>query len=245
MLIFGSTALKHWFPDFSRTPRDLDIIGSGTNSKGVEYHFNPGFQYILDNNIDSKYVDPNFLYTIKMSHAGWDIRWDKTMMDIQFLKSKGCEVDLTLFNLLLNDWNKIHYNKKVKLTGTTENFFNSNITRKLNHDELHHFVKFNDNPMHERIRPDKESVNVSKSLWDSLSFDDKFKCALEEAYVFALERYSDYPPKISLYKALKQLITKSTKGYFNYFLIDNFMELWNNDLTNFKCKYNKYRELYG
>lgn len=25
-LIFGSTAAKHWFPDFPREPHDLDLI---------------------------------------------------------------------------------------------------------------------------------------------------------------------------------------------------------------------------
>ena len=51
------------------------------------------------------------------------------------------------------------------------------------------------------------------------------KCALEEAYVFAIERYLEYPPNIALSKALKTLITSSTKGWFNFFLIDNFFNL--------------------
>ena len=49
MLITGSTALKYWYPDFSRNPDDLDII-SPTPSKSqemVEYHWVNSFEYLL------------------------------------------------------------------------------------------------------------------------------------------------------------------------------------------------------
>lgn len=225
MLIFGSTALKHWFPDLKREPKDLDYIGLGKSSPNIEFHWVPSFQYILDNNKDSRFVDPNFLYTIKISHACYDIRWDKTMFDIQFMKNKGCKIDNNLYQMLLKDWEVIHHKKKIKLGGTPNQFFNSNITRKIDHDELHKLVMFYETPLHEKIRQDKNNVKVSKQLWDQLSFEDQIKCASEEAYVFAIERYIDYPPRIALIKALKQLITSSTKGYFNLFIIDNFETL--------------------
>ena len=86
MLIFGSTALKYWFPDFKREPKDLDYISQTKprpGTKGVEYIWEDSFQYVLENNVDPKYVDPAFLYTIKVAHAAWDVRWDKTMHDIR------------------------------------------------------------------------------------------------------------------------------------------------------------------
>lgn len=226
MLIFGSTALKHWFQDLNREPKDLDYISKdGKNSKEVEYHWAPSFQYIVDNNKDSVYVDPNYLYTIKVSHAAWDIRWEKTIRDIKFMKDKGCVLDIPLYEILLKDWNVIHSEKRIRLKGTPEEFFNKNIARKVPHEQLHDIVKFYDKPLHESIRPDKNDVACSKKLWDNLSQEDKLKCALEETYVFAIERYSEYPPNIALSKALKHLITKSTKGYFNLFMIDNFFDL--------------------
>ena len=225
-LIFGSTALKYWYPDFNRTPNDLDYISKeGKSIKGVEYHWTEGFQYILDNNKDDIYVDADFLYTIKMSHACYDVRWEKTMYDIRFLKSKGCKVDEMLFKILLKDWELIHGEKKIKLKGSPDQFFTEKVSRKYNHDELHHKVMFYDRPMHERIRPDINDVKTSKKLWDTLSQEDKLKCALEESYVFAIERYFNLPPKIALSKAIKHLIVSSTKGYFNYFIIDNFFEM--------------------
>lgn len=243
-LIFGSTALKHWFSDLKRDPKDLDIMcKEGKNSPGIEHHWIDSFQYILDNNKDWYYVDHNFLYTIKISHAAWDVRWEKTMHDINFMKNKGCILDITLYNMLLKEWEIVHGKKKVKLTGKPEEFFKPTVTRKIDHDQLHHLVKFYDRPMHEIIRKDKNNVACSKELWDNLSYDDKIKCALEEAYVFALERYFEFPPKIALVKALKQLIVSSTKGYFNLFLIDNFHELIYYKQSNYLEKHRQYKEL--
>jgi hypothetical protein len=129
----------------------------------------------------------------------------------------------------LKDWEKIHGSKKhIILKGNAEQFFNKNITRALDHDKVHEIVKFYDRPLHEAIRKDLSDVKVSKELWDKLSHEDKIKCALEEIFVFALERYFDYGPKTGYNKAIKQLITQSTRGFFNLFLIENFQELLDN-----------------
>lgn len=246
-LITGSTALKYWFPDFPREPKDLDIISSekiNENTKDIEYHWLDGFQYILDRNTFSICVYPNFLYTIKVSHAAWDIYWDKTMFDIKFLQEKGFKLDNELYNILYKHWEIIHSKKKIKVKGYSEDFFNNNVTRKMNHDEVHQLVKFyNKGPIHEVIRKDKKDVACNKELWDTLSNDDKIKCCLEEIYVFALERYTNFPPKTAFNKALKHLITKSTKGWFNLFLIENFSELIYYDKSKYFIYYNKYKEM--
>jgi hypothetical protein len=87
------------------------------------------------------------------------------------------------------------------------------------------------------LRLDPNDVKFSKALWVALSYEDQIKCALEETYVFALERYLEFPPKIAFLKALKQLITSSTKGYFNLFLIDNFFELMYYDKNKYFTHY--------
>jgi len=224
-LITGSVALQYWFPDFGREPKDLDIISKTKGDLKADYFWVDSFQYILNNNQDQKCVDPNFLYTIKVSHASWDIRWDKTMHDIIFLKSKGCILDKNLYLLLLKEWSVLHGPKAISVKGTPEEFFNQYITRTVPHDELHHMVKFYNEPLHNKIRKDPNDVKTSKLLWHGLGYENQLKCALEETYVFALERYMKYPPKIALAKALKNLITSATKGYFNLFLIENFNEL--------------------
>jgi len=228
-LIYGSVAAKHWFPDF-RDTKDLDYICEDTSkrSKEIEYHWTPSFQYVLDNNVDDTYVDPNFLYTIKFSHAAWDIRWTKTMKDIRFFKNKGCVLDLELYNMLLKDWEIIHGKKKVNLNQDNSEFFTKYVKREYDHDWLHGFLAFYDEPLHTKIRKTDKPL-CYKDLWDDLSLDDQYKCALEEIYVVATERYDNYPPKIAKFKSMKNIITSMTKGWFNYFLIDNFEELLYNE----------------
>jgi hypothetical protein len=246
-LVFGSTALLHWYPDLKRNPKDTDVIGKGKNINNqwgrLEYHWVPSFQYILNHNTDPYAVEPNYLYTIKVSHACYDINWEKTMNDIRFMKSKGCKLVVPLYESLLKDWEVVHGAKKIKLKGTANEFFKTTVTRKMDHDKLHDLVKFYDRPLHESIRKDKNDVAVSKKLWDSLSEEDKLKCALEEAYVFAFERYIDYPHRIALSKALKNLIISSTKGYFNLFLIDNFFEMLYFNKARYLELYERYKAL--
>ena len=40
MLIIGSTAVKHWYPDFKRELKDLDIIYKGETKPDVQINFN-------------------------------------------------------------------------------------------------------------------------------------------------------------------------------------------------------------
>lgn len=227
MLIFGSRAAKHWYPDFREPKRDTDYITGETlqSNRENEYHWVSSFWYVIENNKDTTYVDPNFLYTIKVSHAAWDIHWDKTMLDIMFLQKKGCQLDTTLYSMLVSEWEVIHGKKKVNLNKDNYDLFNDAVNRKYDHDELHTKLAFYDRPLHERIRFSESNALPSKALFEQLSIDDQLKCALEEIYVVATERFvisKGYPIQHAKTKALKQLITSMTKGWFNLFLIVNF-----------------------
>ena len=229
-LIFGSCAVKHWFPEF-RIPNDLDILSK-------QDYWISAFDY-LSKNQHNQYVDPNFLYTIKISHAPWDIHWDKTIKDILFLRDKGCELDLEFYTLLYKDWCFYHKDKKIKLNVSNDKFFSDNVTRKFNHDQLHEFLCFYDRPLHERIRKHKNSPLCDEKLFVNLSFEDRIKTALEEIHVIATERYlfnKSIPLKHAKYKALKHLITSMTKGWFNRFLIINFDHLMNYEIDTWKFK---------
>ena len=98
-LIYWSTAIKYWFSDFDREPKDLDIITDEKlqTVKWIEYYRIDEFDYLVNNN--SEYVKPNILYTIKLSPLSLDINWDKHMHDVIFLKSKWCNVDIIFYNI--------------------------------------------------------------------------------------------------------------------------------------------------
>jgi len=253
-LIFGSEAMKYWFND-AKNPKDIDIIVNSKdtpkniNEKGlsVEFYYSPGFKYIFKNNKDKQYVDPDFLYTIKVSHAAWDVNWTKTMKDIEFLKSKGCKLDMELFKLLYRDWENLHGKKNVKMNVENDNFFKENIKRKFDHDWLHEQIAFNDRPMNEKIRKDLNSPYCSEELWDRLNHDEKIKTALEELFVLTAERYifvdKPLPLQFARTKMLKQMITSTTSGWFNRFLIENFSELREAEHEYFKMKIQKIKDI--
>ena len=87
-MIFGSTALNYYYPDF-RKPKDLDIINVETKekilTKGVEKYWIPEYQLLIDRSKNKEYLDPELMLTLKASHANWNIHWEKTMFDIMFL----------------------------------------------------------------------------------------------------------------------------------------------------------------
>lgn len=115
-LIYGSTAIKYFFPHYNREPHDLDIITETDNKfaieiqdfKRIEQYYLPEFEYIFKNNKDNLYVDPDFLYTIKMSHLSWDINWDKHMRAAIFLEENGAKLDKTLYDSLMIAWSRVH-----------------------------------------------------------------------------------------------------------------------------------------
>ena len=232
-IIIGSYAISHWFSDYKRAPNDVDYVVKGKQTvfidellKRQETHSGTYWDYLLDNNKDLWFADPNMLYSIKVSHLAWDINFDKHMKDVIFLKSKGCKLIPDFYEILYKAWEEKHGSKShIKLSVPNDKFFNKNVTRKMDHDKLHELVAFYDRPLHEQIRKDLNNPLPSKSKWDNLSYDDKIKCSLEEIYVIYLERFSNYPINHGIVKALKHLITSMTKGYFNLFLIENFEEL--------------------
>lgn len=233
-LIYGSCALKYWYPE-SRIPSDVDIISPN-------HDWISAFEYVFGNNKHDQYVDPDLLYTIKVSHAAWDIHWDKTMRDIAYLKNKGCKLDHNFYKVLYTDWSKIHKKKRVKLNVTNSEFFKPIVSRKFDHDWLHQQLCFYDRPMHEKIRKNINSPKCDKIMFDKLSYDDKIKTAVEEIRVIATERFILNGEKSlfkARYNATKLLVTSMTTGWFNRFLIENIeilmkyeVNTWQKQLKN-------------
>lgn len=236
-LIYGSQAIKWHFPDYDKEPHDIDIIIETDNKyhlnietcKRIEQYYLPEFQYIFDNNADELYVDPDFLYTIKMSHLSWDINWDKHMKSVIFLQEQGCKLNAELYCSLMQAWSRIHGKKSVKMAVKNEDFFKPNIYRKYNHEFLHEQFAFYDRPLNEKIRKDLNSPLCSEELWNTLSFGDQIKCALEEIYVLTAERYifvqdseKSWKLEHAKTKTIKNMITSTTTGWFNLFLKQNF-----------------------
>ena len=246
-LIYGSTALKHWIPSYLTETKDLDYICDDLTLKSTretEYYWTLAFEYLRENNKDKTYVDLDLLYTIKVSHAAWDIKWSKTIKHIELMQKHGAKLNKNFYNLLIKDWEMIHGKKKVNLKKNNEEFFdNDKITRKYPHDFLHEHFATKEVPMHNLIRPDLNSPMCSEELFLKLSEADKLLTAVEEVNVIAYERRlyikssgRRYPLFHARLNALKQLITTMTKGWFNLYLIENTQKILYSDTTEFTKK---------
>lgn len=222
MIIIGSTAIKYWYSDFPREPKDLDIIGDKKDlilSYGrVEQLSNPVLEEYY--NGGSKYLPPNLLYTLKVSHIiGWNINWEKHLWDIQFLKRKGAILDRKLFNLLYAFWPTIHSkNKRSDLEMSAEDFFTNSVDCPHEHDYLHTII--NPNPTFKKIL--KDEVEVCETKIKELGFEEKCDLIREEVMVMASERYKGMTYKIRYSRMLKKFILNHAPLEVGIFAIENY-----------------------
>jgi hypothetical protein len=243
-LIIGSTAAYHWFSE-SRKPADIDLLtpakikSDNLSDCFIDTQWHDAAEYLLSINQDAVFADPNVLFTLKVSHAHWAVKWDKTISDISFLQRRGCTLLPDLYNKLVPVWSEIHGRSKVHMNKPVSEFFNDAVIRKYSHEHLHELVSFGDRPLHERIRKDLSTALCSKELFNALSEEEQLQCALEEIIVTAIERknlvHSDQnsTKSLAMSAAHRKLCTSMSTGWFSLFLILNrdkllFMrrELW-------------------
>jgi len=246
MIKIGSSRIKELFPDFSREPKDLDYaVGFDikSNEKGIEYLYNP---IIMNWCGGGGMTDKDALYTLKLSHVvGWRLEnrsWDKHVFDIQFLKSKGCEIIWPLFYELYEFWGTIHGpNKRSDLEMSAENFFDNTLDCKYSHDLLHTLI--NPNPTYISILKDGEEVDVSEEKFNSLSFEEKCNLVYEEVEIMSAERYKGLGYLFRYKRMLDKFIISHAPIWEAIFILENYKFLCK-ARQNFMIKINsKLKEL--
>ena len=230
--IIGSTAAYHWFPDWRR-PKDLDILTPATisgNQSGVcvvDAQWHELADDLIKASSDPVFLDPSLLYTLKASHAYWDIHWDKTMHDIWSFQQRGVDLDQGLHDRLVKMWAKVHGEKRVNLNQTVDIFWNDAVKRRYDHEWLHRQVKFYDHPLHESLHPEGSGVLIDKVKFFSLPFDLQLKVAMEEILTVAIERADlgvqslQHERLAAVKRAHKKLCTTMAKGWFAQFCVIN------------------------
>lgn len=259
-IIIGSVAMHHWDKSYRVPKNDIDILctpGFRPDTSliplkyqdlRIEYQEYPEVEWILNRKEHGLFMIPEELFALKLSHSHWDIKWEKTIKDISWMKEKGYKIDLDLYYHMLPVWERIHGSKsKINLNKSVEDFFNDNVKRKYNHEELHELVKFNEKPMHEYIRKDHKSVLTSEVLFTALPYEhQRIQTCLEEILVTAIERFNltkdstDIEIRQAVIRAHKKLCTSMTKGYFSRYLILNSKEIL---IGNKEILRNKAREV--
>lgn len=228
MILIGSSAIKHYYVDFKRTPKDLDYIVN-TNSKlksikGIEYLQNP-IIYNKYKPFTNTVINLNDLTTLKASHLFWDINWDKHMFDLQFLLSKNNEINESLFWELYNYWNIYHgKNKRSDLKMNKDAFFTNKVNyNTLEHDECHKLL--NKVPIYSLILKDGKEVELCENKYNHLTHEQKIDLIREEVMVMAYERYKHLGYKIAYSKMLKKFIISHAPKFTLLFILKNYIEL--------------------
>lgn len=224
-VITGSTAAKHWFPDW-REPKDIDLLTPATVTTSdqqvlyIDAKWHRLAETLIERSTNRTFLDANLLFTLKVSHAYWNIHWDKTMHDIWQFQERGCLLDLDLHDDLVRLWTEVHGAKKVNLMQGTDTFWQDAVKRRYDHEWLHEQVAFHGRPLHERVRRNPTSVWVSRDLFDDLPLDLKYDLILEEVLVTAIERFNltAASSKVERLRAVthahRLLCTSMTKGWF-------------------------------
>ena len=232
-VIIGSTAIKNWYSDFTREPKDLDIAvdKDGVKRKGsTEYLYNPVlFKYIDDR---QEYLTHMQLLTLKMSHITWDVNFKKHMYDIQFLLSKGVSYDIEMYNELYDFW--VEYkgrSRRSDLTMNSEEFF-TNALNEFDHDHLHTLL--NPTPSYTKILKDGAEVEPDENKFNALSYEEKISVIEEEVMVMSYERYRHKHYKVGYNMMLQKFIVGHAPLWQIFFIVENFKRLMNPSINHYR-----------
>ena len=232
MLIIGSTAIKFYYPDFKREPKDFDIVGDKNPLiiNDIMNEWGPKKIEQLENTIITKYqkigyLTPNLLLSLKISHMFFDINWFKHMYDIQFLLDKGCKYDIKIVEELKEYWLGIH--KKIRRSNLITNkseFFDNAVNEDTDqHDHIHTLI--NPIPMYTLLLKDGADVELDESKFHKLTFEQKCDVVYEETAVMAWERYKVNHWREAYKIQLKDNIIKHFPPYIAMFAIENYKDL--------------------
>ncbi len=236
-ILIGSKAIKHYFPEFSREPKDTDYIiyeyqkfdefpevNQPSDGTRIEYLKN---KVITDkyNGTGKEIIDLNDLCTLKASHLMWNINWEKHMFDLQFLLKQGCKIDFKLFYELYDYWNEYHSkNKRSDLKMTKEEFF----TNAVNYDEAEHdylHTLINPVPTYTKVLKDGCEVELDETKFHNLPYEDKLDFVREEVMIMAAERYKGLDYRTRYGHMLKKFIISHAPIWSLIFILENYITL--------------------
>lgn len=235
MYLFGSKLIKKYFPDF-REPNDTDWV-TNDQSKLKPSKIGEEEYYYIPNSPDRE-MTPDEIYTVKVSHAIYDIHWRKTMSDIRFLQIKGCKIIPDFLQSLRTHWELIH-GVQVRTDFEVEpgDFFEDRVRRKLNHDELHQIL----NPAPTYLKIIDNGVNPNSDKYYNLTQDERKEVLFEESFVIAIERFCKSNDRMAYQVAQQTLVTRLHPVWLADEIIKNWNKwYWNPQNSKF---YNKYKKL--
>jgi len=235
MHLFGSHLIKKYYSDF-RKPNDIDWVTNDESEMKKSIIGKEEYYYIPFT--PDREMTPDEIYTVKVSHAIYDIHWRKTMSDIRFLQMKGCKVLPEFLKKLREHWVKIHGEQhRTDFEVEPGDFFDDRVKRKVSHDELHKML--NPSPTYKKMIDD--GVTPSSVKFFNLTENEKKEALFEESFVIAIERLSNNPDRLAYNIAQQSLVTRLHPVWLADYVIENWMK-WYWRPTNSKF-YEKYKSI--
>lgn len=210
---------------------EVEIAWPGTSAEMLIARY-PGLEEPEEYNT-WQYASPNELYTIKMSHRYKknSPHFLKTMQDIHFMRSKGCEIteDLQAFYELRQKESYAYSHPKLDVT-SKEFFAGDGVNYIYDHDSLHLAVAIQEVPAYTLYIRDGAEVMTSREKFFACSEETRLLGVYEESCVLALERsqipYEFKPdPRKSFDTALMKVCTSITSGYFRCWAWENHQKV--------------------
>jgi hypothetical protein len=238
-LIIGSMAAvqEHGVP-LGRLPKDLDVFSDASvddladNGIRTDPFWDDRLYEWLGRDSGTRYATLDELYTIKHSHAYWELpngSWNKHMTDLLRLEDAGAELIEDVHDLLYWVWQGKHGAKRVNLDMDKLDFFDDGVRRKYDHDSVHYSVAYGDRPLYEDFLKAPPSVMIDMPKVWSADHETIVKLFREEVYATALERIiipQDYrvSPGAAYHWAVRRTITSLTKGRSARFIVSNYRD---------------------
>jgi len=249
-IIIGSTALR--LAGYSFTPKDFDVFidDISVKSDGEDYILIPTellqkIPYFVDASM--AVATPDAIYTIKCSHLGWDINWNKHKDSVLFLKRHGAMLIPELYDSFVEYWKSVNGNKpQLDMYKTKSEFFSNAVPLVIEHDDLHKISVYPDEPIYLKVLEDNQEVALSESKFNQLTFEDQVRLFKEEIAVIAVERWLINPKLRKEYHwmeawnlALHKTVVDLTKDWYTDFMVKNLEQFVKPDFELFRNFYDK------
>ncbi len=233
MILFGSRAIKHHYPDFYRECKDWDFLVEKdfrhlkSNIKEIEYKYiEPLWDSMTKIEHETHVLYPYKILTLKISHLFYDNNWEKHIKDVQFLYNKGVRYDIKLLEKLIIWWKKVlPKQRRSNLTLNKEEFFKNKINYTIDHDFIHTLI--NPIPAYLSILKNDSEVEPSEVKWIRQPRIIKDRIVREEIYVMAWERnFKHNRNYIEAYQwMLKNFIQRHAPVWEMLYIIENYERL--------------------
>ena len=198
-----------------------------------------------DCNWSFKYATIETLYELKMSHRYLknSPHFIKTMQDIKNIRQNFPDVQIVHKEWYNQREKETYTYKHPNLDSMKNDFFKDESFYKYDHDDIHKAIALGEYPAYMDIVSEGAQVKCDRNKWETISYERKLQCALEESYVLTLERGlipNNFKPDpyVMFQVAVMKVCSSITSGWFREWCWENYDEIMKNYSEDFVTNFN-------